>query len=62
VAPKREGLRKVKAMIAPMAMTPHADLAKHPFFGSAKEDRRKVAKIMEELRGFTRFQAEQSGK
>lgn len=42
---------KVKGTIKPLAARPGAELAKHPFFGSAKADRRPVAEVMKELRG-----------
>ena len=42
---------KLKGTIEPVAAGSASDLAKHPFFGSAKNDGRKVADIMMELRG-----------
>jgi antitoxin (DNA-binding transcriptional repressor) of toxin-antitoxin stability system len=42
---------KLKATIVPTAVRGQAPLDQHPFFGSTKKGARKVAQVMNELRG-----------
>jgi antitoxin (DNA-binding transcriptional repressor) of toxin-antitoxin stability system len=42
---------KLKATIVPAPTNGSKDFSRHPFFGSAAKDTRKVAEIMQDLRG-----------